>query len=275
MTSSNANVISVAYQYDFQNRLKSMNSGAVTLMYDGDGNRVSKTVGSAATQYLADDLSPTGYAQVVEELTGTTLTRCYTYGLQRISQTQLLNSAWPTSFYGYDGFGSVRQLTDSTGAVTDTCDYDAWGNAVSVTGATPNVYRYRGEQYDADLNLYYFRARYFNPLMGRFLSRDPAEGKTADSRTLHRYLYAAGDPVDLIDPSGRSLWDETLLVGTFLTKYELPALIVSAAMRICPAWAASSFWLKLANIPDKLLGNDNPLEELEGYIEEFCKQMGY
>jgi hypothetical protein len=136
------------FTYDFENRLKSMNSGAVTIQYDGDGNRVAKTVGGATTRYLVDDLNPTGYAQVVEELTGTTVTRRYTTGLQRISESQPINGTWTSSFYGYDGLGSVRQLTDSAGTVTDTYEYDAWGSAVDTTGSTPNVYLYRGEQYD-------------------------------------------------------------------------------------------------------------------------------
>ena len=198
------------FTYDFENRLKSMNGTAVTLLYDGDGNRVAKTVGAATTQYLVDDLNPTGYAQVVEELTNGAVTRRYTNGLQRISQTQFLNSTWATSFYGYDGFGSVRQLTDPTGAVTDTYDYDAWGNTVNQTGSTPNVYRYRGEQYDPDLNLYYMRARYFNPLTGRFLTTDPEPSVTVLPATLHRYLYAGGDPVNWIDPTGRVTGEDEL-----------------------------------------------------------------
>ena len=54
-----------------------------------------------------------------------------------------------------------------------TYDYDAWGNTINTTGSTPNVYLYRGEQYDADLAVYYLRARYFNAVEGRMLSRDP------------------------------------------------------------------------------------------------------
>jgi RHS repeat-associated protein len=154
-----------------------MNSGGVTVQYDGDGNRVAKTAGAETTRYLVDDLNPTGYAQVVEELAGTSVSRTYTYGRQRISQNQLISTIWTPSFFGYDGLGSARSLTDATGAVTDTYDYDAWGNAVNTTGSTPNVYLYRGEQYDPDLRLYYLRARYLNPLSGRLLSRDPKERK--------------------------------------------------------------------------------------------------
>ena len=198
------------FTYDFENRLKSMNGTAVTLQYDGDDNRVAKTVGATTTRYLVDDLNPTGYAQVVEELGAAGVQRTYTYGLQRISQNQI--SA--TSFYGYDGGGSVRMLTDSTGTVTDTYDYDAWGNTVNVTGTTPNASLYRGEQYDTDLGLYYLRARYFNPLTGRFVTRDTYDGEISDPSTLHKYLYSEADPVNRLDRSGKATTMEyTVLLG--------------------------------------------------------------
>ena len=187
------------FKYDFENRLKSMNNGAVQLQYDGDGNRVAKAVGSTTTRYLVDDLNPTGYAQVVEELTNGVVTRTYTYGLQRISQTQSAG----TTFYGYDGMGSVRMLTDATGAMTDSYDYDASGNVVGSSGNTPNLYRYRGEQFDPDLQLYYLRARYFNPLTGRFLWRDPESRNFTIAGTLHKYLYTGADPVNRLDATGQ------------------------------------------------------------------------
>lgn len=110
------------------------------------------------TRYLVDDLNPTGYPQVVEE-TGSA-PRTYTYGLQRVNENQIINGAQTPSFYGYDGMGSVRQLTNLAGAVTDTYEYDAYGNKIASTGTTPNIYLYRGEQWDPDLGLYYLRARY-------------------------------------------------------------------------------------------------------------------
>jgi hypothetical protein len=79
--------------------------------YDGDGNRVAKTLSGLTTRYLVDDLNPTGYAQVVEEVVSGAVRREYTYGLQRISENQVSNSTWTPSFYEYDGGGTVRQLT--------------------------------------------------------------------------------------------------------------------------------------------------------------------
>ena len=257
---ANGNVLTTGgktFAYDSENHLASMNSGAVTIVYDGDGNRVSKTVGGVATTYLVDDLNPTGFPQVVDELTGSAVTRQYTYGLQRISQNQEISSTWTPSFYGYDGGGSVRQLTNASGAVTDSYEYDAYGNLLNSTGTTPNAYMYRGEAYDSDLGLYYLRARWMNPLTGRFLSRDPGKSRTAapdaartdqnsdanqevsfylfggpgstpvssstqgcsslgddDIRVpqaQHKYNYANGDPINLVDPSGRDAGIEVTL----------------------------------------------------------------
>jgi RHS repeat-associated protein len=76
---------------------------------------------------------------------------------------------------------------------------------------------YRAEQYDSDLGLYYMRARYYNPLTGRFMSRDPEDGIPTDPKTLHKYIYAGGDPVNALDPTGRDDLEEgptlTLIVG--------------------------------------------------------------
>ena len=193
------------YAYDSENHLVSMNGGAVQLMYDGDGNRVAKSVNGVVTYYLVDDLNPTGYPQVVEELSGAgAVQRVYTYGVQRISQNQVISNAWTPSFYGYDGGGTVRALTNTAGAVTDSYEYDAFGNGVNTSGNTPNNMLYRGEELDPDLGLYYLRARYYNYVTGRFVSRDPENGIVTDPKTLHKYLYADGDPVDLSDPTGRS-----------------------------------------------------------------------
>ena len=61
-----------------------------------------------------------------------------------------------------------------------------------------------GEQYDPDLGLYYLRARYYNPATGRFMSRDPEDGKADDPATLQKYLYAGGDPLNNTDPKGKA-----------------------------------------------------------------------
>ena len=139
--------------YDFEDHLLTAtnSTGAViTLTYDGDGNRVSKTIAGVTTLYLVDDRNPSGYAQILEELTTTggtpAVTRAYAYGHSLISQDQYYGAAWHTSFYGTDGHGNVRYLTDPAGHLTDTYDYDAFGNLIAQSGPTPNAYLYCGEQ---------------------------------------------------------------------------------------------------------------------------------
>ncbi|MDQ3907492.1 MAG: DUF6531 domain-containing protein, partial [Acidobacteriota bacterium] len=202
------------YTYDFENHLTSANDGAVTYQYDGDGNRVAKTVGGVTTKYLVDTNSPTGYAQVVDELQGGSVVRSYAYGHERLSQRQLLTGNWVTSYYGYDGHGSVRLLTDPSGAVTDTYTYDAFGNLINSTGGTPNEYLYSGERLDANTGFYYLRARYMNPSSGRFWTMDSYEGGNSDPLSLHKYLYGAGNAVNNVDPDGHMSLGEAVQVVT-------------------------------------------------------------
>lgn len=190
------------YVYDFEDRLRSVNGGAVRLVYDGDGNRASKTAGGVTTRYLVDDLSPTGYSQVVEELVAGSVRRTYTYGERLISQRQQRDGAWQVSFYGHDAHGNVRFLTDGGGAVTDTYSFDAFGLLTAETGTTPNDYLFNGQQYDRDLGVYYKRARYYSQDRGRFLTMDPVEGRPDEPMTLHRYMFGHADPVNRIDPWG-------------------------------------------------------------------------
>ena len=196
---ANGNTITsdgVTYTYDFEDRLVG-NSSGVTIVYDGDGNRISESAAGVTTKYLVDDQTPTGYAQVAEELVSGVVTAQYTYGPMRISQRRTA-----TSFYGYDAGGSVRQLFDNTGTITDKYSYDAFGSTVSQTGSTVNEFQYRGEQNDASLQMYYLRARYYRPQTGRFLSQDSYEGDDEEPVSLHKYLYANADPVDGMDPTG-------------------------------------------------------------------------
>jgi RHS repeat-associated protein len=212
----------LGYVYDFENHVIQAGAG-ITMVYDGDGNRVSKTVAGVTTKYLVDPQSPTGYAQVVyETFSGSSspsheTSRIFVYGLERISQfrSYILNSAshTQTSYYVYDGHGSTRALTDPNGNVTDTYDYDAFGNLLHSTAtgippggttvtATPNEFLFAGEQFDSDLNLYYNRARYLNTSTGRFMNMDQYEGDSGSPASLHKYVYAGADPVNRFDPAG-------------------------------------------------------------------------
>jgi RHS repeat-associated protein len=217
---ANGNTLSYGgtYTYDWANRLLTQASPAVTLTYDGDGNRIKKVAGGVTTWYLVATVNPSGYPQVVEELTGTTpttLSRVYSYGLDLATQRTISGSV--VRYFGYDGLGSTKFLVDPAGAVTDTYTYDAYGTLIASTGSTANNYRYGGEQWDPDLGMYYLRARYLNPNLGRFQTRDTFEGSTSDPLSLHKYLYCHDNPANNTDPTGMFSLSEINVVGSIQT----------------------------------------------------------
>lgn len=166
--------------------------------------------------------------------------RIYSYGTDLIGQDRRdpTTGAWTYSYYGYDGHGSVRELFDEAGHVTDTYTYDAFGILVERAGATPNHYRYAGEQFDEDLGLSYNRARYLNLATGRFWSMDEYEGRSGEPATLHKYLYAHADPVNGYDPNGYmtlgSMMQSTAIQGT-LRAMSQPNVIraIAQAKKLC------------------------------------------
>lgn len=218
--------IPISDTYDDQNHLirrsETVSGKVITVLYDADGNRVAKTINGITTYYLVDTQNHTGYAQVIEEITAPAgvdpvangiVSKRYAYGLDLISQqvwtsgNPLSADHWRLSYFGYDGLGSVRYLTDQTGFITDRYTYDAFGTLLDSWSANPltpadNIYLYAGEQWDADLGLYYNRARYLNTDTGRFWSQDSYEGNNQEPLSLHKYLYVHGNPVNDIDPSG-------------------------------------------------------------------------
>jgi RHS repeat-associated protein len=224
------------YGYDFENRLVSKDGGVVTIVYDGDGNRVAKTVGGVTTKYLADELNPTGYFQVIDEVSGGAVQVRYTFGNMLVSQTRTPGASPATSFYGYDAHGNIGFLTDVSGNVTDAYNYDGWGILIGRTGTTLNTRQYAGEEIDPDLGVRYLRARHYDPNRGRFTSADTTLGNRERPITLNRYLYADGDPIDRIDPSGHAT---ALEYAALLTAIAAPVAVM-AITNTGDSWAYCS-----------------------------------
>jgi RHS repeat-associated protein len=205
-----------SYQYSAVDQLTNVNSGAVIQWYDGDGNRVKKSVSGSPTYYLVDDRNPSGYAQVLEELDGAgAVARSYVYGLRLVSQS----SSTTTNYYGYDGHGSTRVLFNTNGSVAQVYVYDAFGILIVPSFPFPsgNNYLYSGEQFDPDLGMYYLRARYYAPQSGRFLTMDTCEGDNEDPLSLHKYLYCAGNAVNNADPNGHDILGSFALMSGIST----------------------------------------------------------
>ncbi len=217
-------------------------STTVDYAYDHDGIRVEKTInGTDAFKYVVDKNRP--YVQVLEEqrtqgvLSAVTN---YAYGDDLLSRT----TNGVTHYYQYDGLGSTRALSDTSGTLTDTYSYDAYGMLLNSTGTRENPYLYRGEQYDSDLSAYYLRARYYQPGMGRFLTTDFVEGFVNNPVSLHKYMYAKHDPVNYIDPSGEMSLSEQLTTAAIVGGLNAAAILSSytQAGKIAYAYLGEHFF---------------------------------
>jgi len=152
--------------------------------------------------FLNDTQSPYGFTRVLEERTeGGVILASFVHGPEPISQTRPEG----TSYYLSDAHSGVRHLADANENLTDGYLYDAFGNIINSSGATVNPLLYRGEQWDDAIGQYYLRARYYDPATARFHRLDPLSGIPSNPVTLHKYLYAGADPIQMIDPSGESL----------------------------------------------------------------------
>jgi RHS repeat-associated protein len=127
----------------------------------------------------------------------------YSQGLNIDEPLAMLRSS-TTSYYEADGLGSATSLSNMAGAAAQTYSYDSFGNIIAASGSLTNSFRYTGREYDTETGLYYYRARYYDPSVGRFISEDPLEF-AGESTSFYEYDY--DDPANFIDPSGMQSQD--------------------------------------------------------------------
>ena len=176
------------YAYDAANRLISIAAGpqsSIVNRYNGLGDRLSQN----GVNYTLD--LNAGLTQVLDDGTNT-----YLYGNGRIAQT-----GNTTEYFLGDALGSVRQLVNGNAEVTLTKSYDPYGDTIASNGSGQSVYGFTGETSDAN-GLIYLRARYYNPIDGRFVSRDTWERDENQPITYNKWTYANANPVMYIDPNG-------------------------------------------------------------------------
>jgi RHS repeat-associated protein len=153
---------------------------------------------SAADWHVLDD------GHVLQEADGASpghpSYRRYHYGYGPLS---VVDSAGKR-FIQTDALGSPTDLTSTSGAIASIRKYDAWGSYRDATApsSADEKLGYTGHQYDPETGLVYARARYYDPEVGRFISRDTFEGWLEDSPSLHRYVYGNGNPLRFYDPTG-------------------------------------------------------------------------
>ncbi|MEK4297356.1 RHS repeat domain-containing protein [Paenibacillus sp. FSL R5-0914] len=194
-----------SYTYDLKNTLTSVtkDSTSTTISYLPSGLRYQKTSGSLKTQYNYN-----GNGEVISETKSNGQKANYVRGDRLLVKKDVTTTTTKDYYYLYNGHGDVVQILDTNGNVVNSYSYDSWGNITNQTEGISNSFKYAGEIYDEETGLYYLRARYYDPSIGRFINEDTYEGQINNPLSLNLYTYATNNPLMYIDPTGN--WNEKL-----------------------------------------------------------------
>ena len=171
----------------------SITRGGTSFKYDPFGRRIQKSSTSTTTNYLYDG------SNLLEEVdqSGNVPARYTQSGLIDEALSALRSGA--TSYFEEDGLSSISSLSNSAGGLANTYSYDSYGKLTASTGTVTNSLRYTGREFDSETGLYYYRARYNDPTLARFLNEDPIGFESGDNDF---YRYVRDNPVNLGDPFG-------------------------------------------------------------------------
>lgn len=206
MTYGPLNGVMTSFTYDCRNRL--VQAGDTRYTYDAENHRIGVETDKTITRYVVDSQQElTRILQAVEtdKTTGERQTTYYTYGKGLLAQEDEKNEY---RLYHFNHLGSTTLITDETGQVVKTFDYNPYGELLD---GTIGVYAFlfNGEYgVVTDTNgLYYMRARYYNVDIKRFMNQDVIVGSVENSPSLNRYAYVEGNPVNYLDPFGLEKWE--------------------------------------------------------------------
>jgi RHS repeat-associated protein len=188
------------FTYDQANRLTSVGLvGAQTFSYkyDGDGKRTqSGLLNAVPTATYTYDVGG-GLPRLLDDGS-----RKYVWGLGEVYNVDKTTGS--AQVYHTDGLGSVRALTDSSGAVTQTYKTDEFGipDTAGTVGTSTQPLQYTGEQRDAESSFVYLRARMYDPSIGRFMQADRLRKSAPGVSGWNRFSFVENNPATAIDPSG-------------------------------------------------------------------------
>ncbi len=162
--------------------------------YDGDGNRVLSIVDGVTTVYIGDY-----YEYEVES----GASRAY-YGSKAVMRVEGASEPEGNGLFYLlsDHLGSTNLTIDSAGNVVGEMRYKAWGEARYTSGASPTTFAYTGQRQEPDLGFYYYKVRWYDPALGRFMQADTIVPEAGNPMALDRYSYANNNPIKHIDPRG-------------------------------------------------------------------------
>jgi RHS repeat-associated protein len=184
------------FEWDAENRLSAINIGTHRSEFSYDGmDRRTRIVEKESGTVVNDKQLIWCPGSICEERDASTgiNKRFFAEG-----ETQVSGGAEATYYYTRDHLGSVREVTDASGAVVASYDYDPWGRTIKLSGNIDSAFGYAGYYAHAASGLYLTQYRAYDPNLGRWLSRDPI-GESGGSNL---YSYVGGNPMGSIDAAG-------------------------------------------------------------------------
>ena len=191
---------SKTYTYNAANQLKTFTNNVGTTAaysYYGDGLRATKTVNGQLTRYVYVN------GKVIDELDASGNSKARNiWGNELLYRQNSTAADAQGGYYFFNGHGDVVKVTDNSGNVLNSYDYDIWGNVTAKTETMNNPFKYTGEMQDDETGFIYLRARYYDPSIGRFINEDTYEGQIDNPLSLNRYTYVENNPLIYSDPTG-------------------------------------------------------------------------
>ena len=214
------------YKWDSLNRLiriEAVEGGPISYQYDLLDRRVSKKVGNRETHFFNDN-----YDVLFEFDANKEIKKLFFLG-NEIDELFGALIGGEIFYIIQDGMRNVRWITDVHGTLVGEFNCGLWGDVEGDDSTLTKIgYGYRGREYDAEAGLYYFRARYYDPRLRRFISVDPDSGSVDIPVTMHPYLFLRNNPVLFNDPFGtREKWK-----SPFTKLIELPGRVLRGGYEI-------------------------------------------
>ena len=169
----------------------------------------SNAKGYTLTEYI-NDINRENTEVLAEYGSDEKVRQAYTYGESGIGERVSVDKSEESSYYLYDGRNSVTGILTETANLTNSYQYDSYGNLTSGTADGVNYYGYNGESTNVKTGLQYLRARYYNAENGTFTTEDSDLGTTKNPLTRNRYAYTSNNPVNYDDPTGHSWWKKAV-----------------------------------------------------------------
>ena len=191
----------------------------------------SNAKGYTLTEYI-NDINRENTEVFAEYGADEKVRQAYTYGESGIGERVSVDKSEESSYYLYDGRNSVTGILTENGNLTNSYQYDPYGNLTSGTADGVNYYGYNGESTNVKTGLQYLRARYYNAENGTFTTEDSDLGTTENPLTRNRYDYATNNPLNYSDPTGHSLWSRIKSTAKKVAKKVVKTVVKAAKTAI-------------------------------------------